>query len=129
MQAVHIKRDGKVYEARIRGRKKNQKTIRKGSAAKARKVYIFYEQLKFLEACCVATDTTGSLPPQTVDEVNSEDVDNDLEAGNTEGEEGRSSGQEKNKRKKRMEEDPDKLSLLSLLDELKSLPSHLKLRV
>ncbi len=102
----------------------------------------------------MATDTTDSLPPQTFDEENSEDVDNNLEAGNTEGEESRSSSQEKKKRKKRkvsqneedelinilkqkyaqeetkpVEEDPNKLFLLSLLDDLKSLPSHLKLRV
>lgn len=134
--------------------KKTQKAIKSGSAAKTHKVYVFYEQLKFLEAGCTRKKTTDSF---TNDQENGsgeeEDVDGDLEEVTVE----TSSQQERRQIRKRsskentnkqeedlieilkakylredsntVEPDADKLFLLSLYDDLKAVPPHLKVRV
>ncbi len=144
--------------------KKLQKKIKTGSAAKSHKVYVFYEQLKFLEACCEPADTIDSLPVGTqatnLDETEEENVDGDLEevnnvCVNAVDEPIVKNKKNNNKRKStfsktahkddeliellkvkcmreatpKVDDDADKLFLLSLHDELKSLPANLKSKV
>ncbi|XKL62922.1 hypothetical protein PGB90_002755 [Kerria lacca] len=137
--------------------RRSQKSIKSGSAAKHHKVYVYYENLKFLEAAIRDIETTDSLPVEQQPTISDEeDVDGDLQEKTEEISSKtvkRTHSNSINNSKKRsskdreeeelfqilkhkylkhdsqLEPDGDKLFLLSLYDEMKSLPSQVKIRV
>ncbi|KAB0805403.1 hypothetical protein PPYR_02373 [Photinus pyralis] len=89
---------------------KQKKEFKSGSAAKPRKKYIFFEQLRFLNNAAVSSHE------DTIDAANHENDEEEI-----------SEVVEKNSKSSEFEVDDDKLFLLSLLSDLKCIPAHLKL--
>lgn len=133
-----------------------RKNLKSGSGRTLWKTYVYYDQLSFLSSC-----TTNKLIPlnlnpshDSVDENNSEEVNNDL--NETTGEilenvlHHKSANrpktieneleydffntvtkilEERERREKVYLEDSDRLFMLSLVDDLKQVPAHLKMSV